>query len=105
MPGTLNPGALAVDFQADAGNENDHQQQQAENIKRGSDVQQFAIIVKSDQQHGDDRNAKTDQLFDPKVFSRLRVTNLNGAKADDADGQYGEQPVKIAQQQYVIGNQ
>ena len=99
--GNLDPGALAVNLQTNSRNENDHQQQQTEDVKRGSDIYQLPVVVEGDQEHRHHANPQTDELLHPIVFGWLRIANLDGAKTHDADRQQRQQPVEIAQTSFL----
>src|SRR5882672_1621420 len=94
--GNLDPGALAVNPQTNSRNENRNEQQQTEDIKRRSYIQEFPIIVKGDQEHGHYADPQADELLHPKIFSWLGIANLDRAKTHDADRQQRQQPVEIA---------
>ena len=99
--GNLDPSPLAVNPQANPRNENDHEQKQTEDVKRGSDIQQLPVVVEGDEEHGHHANSETDELLHPKVFSGLGIANLHSAKTHDADRQQRQQPVEITQTSFL----
>src|SRR4029453_6547264 len=89
----LKPAALAVDLQTNAWYEHNHEQYQAEDVKRRREIEQFAVIGKRDREHCNQTDRESDQLFDPIRLGWLRVANLDRAKQDDGDRQECENPV------------
>src|SRR5256885_12032395 len=84
-----------VDPHSNSGNQNDHQQYQAEDIEKRRECNQAAVIAERNRQHEDERNRQTDQLLLPKRFSWLRIMNPPRAETDDGDRQQRDQPIEI----------
>ena len=94
--GYANPPAVAVDLQADAGYQHNDQQHDSKDVERRRYVEHFAIVGKSDYQHCDQRDSQSDELLDPIALRRLSITDLVSAKSDNANGQHGQQPIKVS---------
>src|ERR1044072_9150155 len=93
--GQFNPATLAVDLQADAGNQHYNQQDQSNDVKYRRQLNQPAVVAEGDGRHRDHGDAQTDQLLLPVGFRWLRVANFPGAEANDRDRQHGDQPIEI----------
>src|SRR6266542_1995507 len=99
--GNPDPRALAVYLQTNSRNENYHQQQKAEDVKRRGDVYQLAVVIEGNQQHRHYGNPQPDELFHPVVFGWLRITNLDRTKAHDANRHQRQQPVEVAETPFL----
>src|SRR5256885_2767488 len=66
-----------VDPHSNSGNQNDHQQYQAEDIEERREFNQAAVIAERNRQHEDERDRQTDQLLLPdRKSTRLNSSHL-----------------------------
>ena len=92
---------MAVDLHPYVRHQDQHQENQAERVKHWRNFDQAAVVAESNRQHRDQSDAKSDQLLLPEGFRGLRVVDFPRAKADDADGQHGHEPIEISNLPFV----
>ena len=94
--GQSNPRAMAIDPHPYARHQDRHQANEAEQVKQWRNFDQAAVVAERNREHRDQSDAKSNQLLLPESFRGLRVVNLPRAKADDAYGQQGHEPIEIS---------